>query len=322
MHRGRRRSPDGGSAPARRSCHEGWLYRTPDELVERAAAFVLEGVEAGEAVFAVLPGSRLEPLRDALGAAAAEVQWADMEDVGRNPGRLIGLWQGFIDRFGAGGRPLRGLGEPAYAGRDADELVECLHHEALLDVALGDDVPLSLVCPYDLTGLPPEAVDGAHATHPVLQDTDERVPSARFLGERLARGILHHELPEPPVDPVEIEFDAGTLGDVREFTRRYADRCRISSDRATDLVVAINELTSNSVRHGGGSGVLRSWCDGEVTVHEVRDHGRVDDPLLGRMPPPVDRQGGRGLWMVHHLCDLVQLRSGDRGTTVRVRMAR
>jgi hypothetical protein len=30
--------------------------------------------------------------------------------------------------------------------------------------------------------------------------------------------------------------------------------------------------------------------------------------------------GGRGLWVVHQVCDLAQIRSGPAGTTIRVHM--
>jgi hypothetical protein len=38
------------------------------------------------------------------------------------------------------------------------------------------------------------------------------------------------------------------------------------------------------------------------------------------MPDP-DPESGRGLWLVNQLCDLVQIRSGPSGTTIRVHMA-
>jgi anti-sigma regulatory factor (Ser/Thr protein kinase) len=44
----------------------------------------------------------------------------------------------------------------------------------------------------------------------------------------------------------------------------------------------------------------------------------VADPLAGRLTPAHDQEGGRGLYLVHQLCDLVQLRSSPSGTTVRV----
>ena len=49
--------------------------------------------------------------------------------------------------------------------------------------------------------------------------------------------------------------------------------------------------------------------------------GRFRDPLVGRVRPGEAQESGRGMWIVNQLCDLVQVRSVDAGTTVRVRMA-
>lgn len=53
---------------------------------------------------------------------------------------------------------------------------------------------------------------------------------------------------------------------------------------------------------------------------EVSDRGQVDSALVDRLRPDPDPQDSRGLWIVNHLCDLVQLRSGASGTTVRLHM--
>jgi hypothetical protein len=54
---------------------------------------------------------------------------------------------------------------------------------------------------------------------------------------------------------------------------------------------------------------------------EVRDAGRLDAPLAGRLPPTGD-SGGWGLWLANQLCDLVQLRSYPAGGAVRLHMER
>ena len=51
---------------------------------------------------------------------------------------------------------------------------------------------------------------------------------------------------------------------------------------------------------------------------DVADQGRIDDLLVGRVLPPVDRLGGRGVWLANQLCDLVQIRSGEGFTQVRL----
>ncbi|PLW72621.1 sensor histidine kinase, partial [Streptomyces sp. DJ] len=46
------------------------------------------------------------------------------------------------------------------------------------------------------------------------------------------------------------------------------------------------------------------------------------DPLAGRRrPSPESADGGRGLWMIHQLCDLVETRAGSGGLVLRMHMA-
>jgi hypothetical protein len=54
----------------------------------------------------------------------------------------------------------------------------------------------------------------------------------------------------------------------------------------------------------------------------VRDSGWIADPLAGTLrPDPDSGMGGRGLWVVHQVCDLVEARSSaNAGTTTRVHM--
>jgi len=83
-----------------------------------------------------------------------------------------------------------------------------------------------------------------------------------------------------------------------------------------------NEVATNSVRYGGGFGNLRLWRNADDVVCEVSDEGRIHDPLVGRERPPTDRDGGAGLYLAHHFCDLVQLRSTEGGTVIRLHMRR
>ena len=110
------------------------------------------------------------------------------------------------------------------------------------------------------------------------------------------------------------------------FTAARWRRCGGSS-RATPPIWApygeptscsVHEVVSNSIRHGGGAGTLHLWRDDDALVCEVRDGGRIDDPLVGRERPEFGRAGGRGLWLANQLCDLVQVRSFSDGSVVRL----
>ena len=78
------------------------------------------------------------------------------------------------------------------------------------------------------------------------------------------------------------------------------------------LELAASELATNSVRHGGGTGTVAMWLEPGAVVVEFSDAGHLADPLTGRLTPPLDSEGGRGLYLVNQLCDLVQVRSSDR----------
>jgi hypothetical protein len=79
-------------------------------------------------------------------------------------------------------------------------------------------------------------------------------------------------------------------------------------------------VATNSLLHGGGRGVLRTWTHDGTFFCEVSDGGRIRDPLAGRALPSDLLDGGRGLWIVNHLCDLVQVRSSPAGSVVRLHM--
>jgi anti-sigma regulatory factor (Ser/Thr protein kinase) len=103
---------------------------------------------------------------------------------------------------------------------------------------------------------------------------------------------------------------------VTERARPVLDRMR-----QVDLVLAVNELATNTIRHGGGRGTLRTWREPDTLLVEVLDRGFIEDPLAGRERPPDLTGGGRGLWLVNHLCDLVQVRSSHGGSVVRLHMS-
>jgi anti-sigma regulatory factor (Ser/Thr protein kinase) len=106
----------------------------------------------------------------------------------------------------------------------------------------------------------------------------------------------------------------------RAHARRHAEAAGMSELKCDDLALSVTEIAANSIRHGGGAGVLRVWRDGGALVCEVRDAGRFEHPLAGRFPPPAGHDGGYGLWLVNQVCDLVQLRTFPTGNVVRIHM--
>jgi anti-sigma regulatory factor (Ser/Thr protein kinase) len=296
--------------------HEALLYDGLDGFVAEVGAFLRDGVAQGEPALVVVDATKIDLLREAV-ENAPEVTFADMAEVGANPARIIPAWREFVSRHAGGGRRFRGVGEPIWAGRTPAELVECQRHESLLNVAFDDGPAWWLLCPYDTESLHPAVLAEAERSHPHVGTRGGHRHSGTFRGDR-CREVFEGDLADPPVFATVVQFGPGPLGEVRQFVLQRAQSMGLHEGRAADLMVAVSELATNSVRHGGGGGTIRVWEDDGALVCEVRDRGRITDPLVGRAVPQVEGDTGRGLWLVHQLCDLVQIRSGDEGTTVRV----
>lgn len=302
--------------PAQDFVHEALFYEGVGDAVSCLAPFVREGVEAGEPTLVAVPAATLELLCDELGPAAAHVTFLDIEQVGTNPARITGIWHDWT--VSHRGQSARGVGEPVWVGRSGPEMAECNGHERLLDLAC-EDSRLWLVCPYDTSSLPADALAIAQETHRDIVAGDSREPSSAFVAGW--DDILTVPLDEPagPTLDLDVEFSAHPA-EVRRHAEQQAAAAGLQRDKAEAFVMAVNELASNSLRHGSGAGRFRTWHDHDSVVAEIRDSGRITQPLAGRLQPGADAESGRGLWIVHQLCDLVQVRSGADGTTVRLHM--
>ena len=298
-------------------CHEAFLYSDPGEYADAMAAFIRAGLKRGEPALVVVPEEKGERIRAALGADAVGVRIEDMADVGANPARIIPAWRQFaVDNRG---RRIRGIGEPVYPERAPDELFETFLHENLLNVALPDNTPLWLICPYDTRSLAAEVIAEALRSHPVVSDRAGHQPSQRYNCAPF--DYLAEPLPPAPADATQLIFTAESLADVRRFVSARAMRVAMDGARIRDLVLAVNEVATNSVRHGGGAGTLRTWTEQHTVLCEVTDSGYIRDPLVGRWRPHEARESGFGVWIANQLCDLVQIRTSPRGTTVRLHMS-
>jgi anti-sigma regulatory factor (Ser/Thr protein kinase) len=294
--------------------HEAVFYAGPEAFLDRVAPFVEEGVAAGEPVMVALEAPKLWALGERLGAAAERVELVDMGDIGHNPACIIPAWRDFV-----AGRPgpLRGVGEPIWPGRSPAELVECQCHEALLNHAFADAEGFHLVCPYDAAHLDRDVIEEAERAHPWVGAAE----SVRYRGADGAPPQLSTPLPDAPGHLAEHAITSETLGSVRALVAEHALAAGVSEQRAGDLVLATHEVATNSIRHGGGEGTLRVWHEDHTVVCDVRDRGRLDQPLAGRARPALDEDGGGwGLWLANQLCDLVQIRTLPEGNVVRLHL--
>jgi anti-sigma regulatory factor (Ser/Thr protein kinase) len=110
------------------------------------------------------------------------------------------------------------------------------------------------------------------------------------------------------------------LSAVRALVLSRAKEAGLSEARASDLVLAVSEVAANTIRYAGSAGTLDIWSSAREIICQVQDKGTITDPLAGRREPAADAMGGHGLWLVHQVCDEVELHSGEAGTTIRMHM--
>lgn len=111
----------------------------------------------------------------------------------------------------------------------------------------------------------------------------------------------------------------GTLSVSRHALEAFAARAGLAGRQLQGFVLAADELLTNAIVHGGGTGRLRCWVSGHRLHCEVSDAGPglPAHHKAGELPA-ADRPSGRGIWLVRRLCDDLAITTGRCGTTVRV----
>jgi len=295
--------------------HAGLLYATPAEFAAGVTEFVQAAARVGDPVLVACVGASRDVLRPWLDGHDELVTWGDMRSMGLNPARLIDSIHLFASQHR--GRAIWCVQEPAWPSRTPEELREVIRHEALVNLALAD-VPVSVLCPYDMQfgdGL----IASVERTHAELTRGGRRGPSSTYVA-----GTVPEECDLPlstPPAAAEILQYRDDLAGVRNFAASRAQRAGLPPRRVGDLIIAVGELAANTLAHTSGPGTVTLWTTRSEIICQVSDSGQITDPLAGRLKrDPVAAGGGRGLWVVQQVCDLVEIRASPAGTAVRLHM--
>ena len=171
---------------------------------------------------------------------------------------------------------------------------------------------------YDTAALEPAVIADAGRTDP-LPSAGRRVTDQGHAAPPLPPSA---PLPPPPPGADAICHTYRTdLAKVRALVLQQARSAGLTEGRANDLVLAVSEVAANTLRHTQSAGTLTIWRQAGELVCEIQDEGTITDPLAGQRRPGPDATGGHGLWLVYQVCDLVELRSDETGTTIRMHMA-
>lgn len=261
--------------------HVALFYRDLDDYSLAIADFLQAGATAGEPALVAVPGSKQERLRLVLEQ------------------RLAGA-------------------EPIWPGRSPAEMREGTRHEALVNLAFRS-ASATILCPYDVAGLPDGVIADARRTHPVLISGGQPERSQEFAGPDSMPAACDCPLPGVPADATVASY-AQDLRAVRALADEQARQAGLPRSRAVDLVLAVSEVAANTLRHTRAGGTISLWRANDELICQLADTGYIADPLAGRRSPDRVHPGGQGLWLVNQVCDLVELRTGHDGTVVRLHM--
>jgi anti-sigma regulatory factor (Ser/Thr protein kinase) len=301
--------------------HDALLYDSPAELVDVAVPFLLEGLAAGDAAIVATGAATAGTVRDALGGEP-RVHVLDRSNVylARTPTAITTFRRLAEQHVAEGVRQVRVLGEVDFGETERDWL-EWQRYESVINAALAG-WPLWGLCVFDTQRLPGPVLESAVRTHSHLRDRAGRRPNPRFTDPAEYLRTL-----PVPVEPLEATTPRLSAPDVADFIGlRHAVAAELSGvaasrDTIEDFLLAVDEMTSNALRHGGLPVSLRLWVAADRIVCSIADRGPgLDDPFAGYGPAHGDdlSRGGMGLWLARQLCDHVDISTVHGGAQVRL----
>jgi anti-sigma regulatory factor (Ser/Thr protein kinase) len=293
------------------------LYADDQAFRRAAVPFLRQGLEAGEAVLAVVPEAALSVLRGAVGPDV--MSFRDAAHWYSQPTRTIAAYSSFIEDHP--GVRIRVLAEPSWDCGSAAEIAEWTRYESIVNQTFAD-IDAVVLCLYDQRTTDPAILDGAVCTHPELVgDSGPRANDAYLDPPTVYAAVDRQPLSPIPPDAPAMAVDDIDLCALRAFVGGHAEHHGVSSARLHDLLVATTEVATNAIRHGLPPVTCRTWVEGDDMVVDVTDGGHWRPAgLPGFLPPNPLIRAGFGLWGVRMLCPLVQLRTGPTGTDIRLRV--
>lgn len=315
-----------GGVDTSQSCpslaHQALLYGSEEEFLAGALPFIRDGLECGDPIRIVTTERITTWLRVALGADAGHVAFCESSQCYRHPVRALAIAYRSVQAASSDGQRWRMIREPLWTARTAVEKKEWARHESLVNAALAS-ANAALVCAYDTRVVDPVVVAQVARTHPELIVHGGPRPSPSYIDPAVFNAECDRSpLPELPPPTLWLRFRRlDQLATLRAFVASHAIQAGAAAQSVAQFVQAVDEVVTNAIEHGGGSGVLQIWAGPHTMVCQVSDTGAgLQDPLAGHLPPVPSRAGGCGLWLARQFSDLVELHSDPAGTTVRLHL--
>ena len=304
--------------------HDALFFSSPGELAAATVPFVRDGLVAGDAVVVAASPATADLVRTAVDGDERVRMLERGEAYARRTPAAVTAFRRLTDELtAAGAAGVRVVGETDF-GRTEREWLEWQRYEAVLNRVLAP-WPLWGLCVFDTTRLPEPVLESVARTHPAVVVGRSRTANPHFIDPAAyLRG-----LPVPP-EPLQGSAPRLAVDDVADpIALRHAVAAELAAvggprEVVEDFLLAVDETTSNAIRHGAPPVGLRLWTSADRLVCTVTDAGPgPDDPFAGYGPAHGTdlSRGGMGVWLARQLCDHVDISPGPDGVTVRLTTA-
>jgi anti-sigma regulatory factor (Ser/Thr protein kinase) len=314
-------------SPTGRFVHAALILEAEHDL-EVLAAELIRTARLYDEVLMVVGDHARAVLTDHLGHAADGMRWDRPGAFYQRLGFAYERFRRHLAGEHRAGRRVHVVAEPdlftgADAGLHAERAAAYLGYEAICNqtYALGGS---AVTCVWDGRRQPDTIMDGVRSTHSHLVTASGRTASPYFIAPE--RYLLESRDVPMAAPPVKADHDL-TVGDgdglsrLRATVSGWATGHRFTGEALEDLVLAVVEVATNGLRHGGPPVRVRTWHHGATLTVQCDDAGANPIPAdAGYLrPDPVGAiAGGRGLWLARQLADVVTVSSRAGLTSVRL----
>lgn len=298
--------------------HQALMYADEDQFLGAAVPFLRDGLEAGDAVLAVVAEPNIMALKGTMGRDAGPVTFVPALGFYDHPVRTIAAYSKIVHTS----LPKRvwALAEPVWQGRTQTETGEWKRYEAVVNAAF-ETSGAKVICAYDTRTTADDVLESTTLTHPILVEGQGPHRSRDYLPpETFSVNGDRDPLPPPSVCPdvLQLGDDLAALRVLRTFLTERAAHHKMPCELTGKFLMAADEVATNAISHGAPPMEVRVWAEESTLVCEVADFGHWrPDALIGHLPREAG-MGSFGLWGVRLLADTVQVRTGWSGTVVRL----
>lgn len=305
--------------------HLAVIHRSVDELLDVFAPMLVAATARGDHLRAAVDDPLSRAIRERLGAAARGIVFGEPGRPYSYSGQTTAARRAdrLRDLVGGSRGAIVLTDHSILAGHTATQ-VSASDHRSVVDASSNlalSGLPVTLICAFDIRHATETTEHGLYWNHPELIDGTTIRPNPRY---RAPEDVLA-ATPVPPAPPLgppihELPFANGTtaLRDIRAWTRHHGQAADLHPARIDGLVMAINELVSNSIEHGGGHGTLSWWTRPGRVVAQIHDPGHMSTTTPGlRRPDPLAPRG-RGIWLTRQVSDILHLWTTPKGSYARL----